>query len=107
VLNAIWRLDKHRFVVVDEETHELLVRSFVRHDGLLKSPNITRAMCKDRANVLSDRLRDCIDSELRRAWKEDATTKGWEGMGKYFPELFREITGHGFGEPQAEGFSEG
>lgn len=103
VLNAIWRLDKYRFAVVDEETHEILVRSFVRHDGLLKSPNITRAMCKDRANIISDRLRDCVDSELRRAWKEDQSAKGWEGMATYFPELFREVSG----EPFTEGFREG
>lgn len=93
VQNAVWRLDKYRFVVADEETHELLVRSFVRHDGLLKSPNITRAMCKDRANIISDRLREAVDAELRRAWKDDNKTKGWEGMAKYFPELFRELTG--------------
>lgn len=93
VLNAIWRLDKHRFVVIDEETHEILCRTFVRHDGLLKSPNITRAMCKDRAGVISDHLRESIDQELRRAWKEDPTTLGWKGMAESFPDLFRKVTG--------------
>lgn len=107
VLNAVWRLDKHRFVVVDEETDELLVRSFVRHDGLLKSPNMTRAMCKDRANIISDRLRGCVDAELRRAWREDRDMKGWDGMRQYFPDLFLQVTGEAFLEPPAEGFGEG
>lgn len=93
VLNAIWRLDKYRFAVIDEETHEILCRSFVRHDGLLKSPNMTRAMCKDRAGVISDKLRESIDQELRRAWKEDPAFLGWKGMAESFPDLFRKITG--------------
>lgn len=93
VLNAIWRLEKYRFLVIDEETHEVLCRSFVRHDGLLKSPNMTRAMLKDRASVISDILRESVDIELRRAWKEDDSMPGWKGMAESFPEVFRKVSG--------------
>jgi hypothetical protein len=107
VLNAIWRLEKYRFIVIDEETHEVLCRTFVRHDGLLKSPNITRAMCKDRSIVISDKLRESIDVELRRAWKEDAGQMGWKGMAEGFPDLFRQITGKRSWNPSPKGSEKG
>src|SRR5699024_12062525 len=34
----IWGLQSARFVFVDESTDEVLIRSFLRHDGLLKQP---------------------------------------------------------------------
>ena len=79
--HAVKLLEADRFVVVDRSTQELLIRSFVRHDGLLKTPNVTKAMVSARALVMSEQLRDVIDAELARAYQEDPTMAGWAGSG--------------------------
>lgn len=97
VEQAVKRLEGDRYVVVDRESHELLVRSYVRHDGLLQSPNVTKAMVKDRAALLSDRLREVVDDELNRAWLEDAKLAGWKGLRASDSSLFQKVSGKGSG----------
>ena len=63
-------------IVVDEDTEEVLVRSFIRHDGILKSPNLTRAMVKAYAAAGSDTLRQAIVAEVHRAAREDSEASG-------------------------------
>lgn len=92
---ALKTLEATRFVVTDYEMDEVLVRSFVRHDGLLGSPNMTKAMLKDRASMMSDRLRDAVDKELRRAYQDDPKAKGWAGFKQAEPDLFKEVSAKG------------
>lgn len=95
VEEAVGFLEDGRFVVVDRTTSEVLVRSFVRHDGLLGSPNVTKAMLKDRAALLSDDLRAVLDDELARAYRDDPKAKGWAGFKQAEPELFEQVSGKG------------
>ena len=97
VERAVKLLEADRFVVVDRDSHELVIRSYVRHDGLLSSPNVTKAMVKDRAALLSERLRDVIDEELNRAWLEDSKRAGWKGLKAADPALFQKVTAKGSG----------
>src|SRR5690349_2529422 len=60
VEHAVKLLEADSFVVVDRETSELIVRSFVRHDGLLASPNMVVRMVKDRETIISDYLRSVL-----------------------------------------------
>lgn len=92
---AMNTLEKARFVVADYLMDELLVRSFVRHDGLLGSPNMTKAMLKDRAALLSDHLRRAVDTELHRAYVEDPKAKGWAGFKQADAELFKQVSAKG------------
>jgi hypothetical protein len=92
VESAIKALEHARYVVVDRDTHELLVRTFVRHDGLLGSPNMVKAMLKDRATVLSEPLRHVLDDELRRAFQEDPRLPGWKGFKAADPGLYGEVS---------------
>lgn len=67
VLAALDELEQHRFVVVDEDTEELLVRSFIRRDGGWKNhqkmwPGIRAAALQ----VESSALRRAIARELHR-----------------------------------------
>lgn len=78
--NAVSILENRGFVLVDPDTSELLVRSFVRHDGLLDSPNVTKAMVKDYWAVLSDDIKKAVVEELSRAYQEDSALKGWKGL---------------------------
>jgi hypothetical protein len=100
---AMNTLESKRFVVVDYQMSELLVRSFVRHDGLLASPNMTKAMVKARAAMLSDGLREALDEELRRAYREDPKAKGWAGFKQAAPELFKEVSAKGSQKGLAKG----
>jgi hypothetical protein len=83
------------WAVVDRDSHELLIRTYVRHDGLLASPNVTKAMVKDRAALLSDRLREVVDDELNRAYLEDSKLAGWKGLRAADDALFRKVSGRG------------
>lgn len=65
------------YVVVDEDMEEVLVRSFIRHDGVYKTPNIASAMVKDYAGVASKVLRGVIIHELLRLRDEEPTIKAW------------------------------
>jgi hypothetical protein len=70
-------LAERGYVVTDDGTEEVLIRSFVRHDGLIKTPNIAASMCKDYAGTASALLRGVIVHELRRLHDEDPDMKGW------------------------------
>jgi hypothetical protein len=62
------------FIVVDDETGELLVRTFVKHDGLYKQPNMCVAMVKAFRKVGSPTLQGVISHELNRI-KENTMTE--------------------------------
>ena len=87
-LNSIW--DKHRvnlaavelidsyFIIIDEDTDEFLVRTFVRHDGLMKQRNMATTMAREFAAVGSRRIKSVIVFELQKLHKQFPNWKGWE-----------------------------
>ena len=74
--NAAWELGQRKFIAVDIETEEVLVRSFVRHDGVLESPNSTRAMVKDFGTISSRRLMEVVIDEVRKGFDQHPEWKG-------------------------------
>lgn len=55
-----------RFIIIDLETEEIFVRSFMRNDGVWNSPK-TKSAAKDRVSaVMSQGLRQAIDVEMCR-----------------------------------------
>lgn len=86
VRNAASELIDKGYIVVDEETEEVLVRSFVRHDGLIKTPNIAAAMAKDYAGTASAYLRGVVIHELRRLKNDEPEMKGWATASKLLSE---------------------
>lgn len=54
------------FVVVDETTEELLVRSFVRNDGVWKQPQVMGAMVSGALEISSHQLRWALLDEVDR-----------------------------------------
>jgi hypothetical protein len=77
VREAAVELIDRLYIVVDEDTEEVLVRSFVRHDGLMKQPKMATAMSSAYAVVGSVPLRQVIVWELRRLHEEDPDINGW------------------------------
>lgn len=77
---AFTQLEKGRHFVVDEDAEEILVRTYVRHDGLLAQPNVVANMCSDYSLIASESLRIAFLAELRRIWDVDlkpAERGGW------------------------------
>ncbi|ONI87345.1 hypothetical protein ALI22I_23270 [Saccharothrix sp. ALI-22-I] len=63
---ALSELDAARFLVVDQETEEVLVRSFIRRDELWKQPNMLRGALRVAFEIVSPILRAALARELRR-----------------------------------------
>ncbi|RJO74147.1 hypothetical protein D5S18_18515 [Nocardia panacis] len=61
-----------RFVVVDSDTEEVLVRSFIRNDGVLKQPNVLKNALRCAEAVESHAIREALAAELRRTGRNDA-----------------------------------
>ena len=60
------RLVSARFVVVDHETEELLIRTFVRNDGVYRQPKVMVRMREDALQISSALLRAALLAELDR-----------------------------------------
>lgn len=76
VEEAAGELEAHAFIVLDDQTDELLVRSFIRHDDLMKSPNLAKAMLSDWNAIDSDGLRAVVAHEVQRLAEETPELKG-------------------------------
>lgn len=75
------------WVLHDPDTAELLVRSYVRHDGLITGARPAKAIAKDFESISSPHLRQTIVDELRRLRKERQGLKGWDGIREESPHL--------------------
>ncbi len=102
-MSAIDGLEAKKYVVTDRETLEVLVRSYVRYDGLLKMPNVTKAMVRALHKVHSTHLRDVITDELGRFYRERPSENGWKGFADLDPEGFAEVVAKGSGKGSAKG----
>lgn len=65
-------LEAKRYIAVDEDTEEVLVRSFIRNDGVLKVPNVFKAALRSALGLESPKLREVMAGELRRLGRDDA-----------------------------------
>jgi hypothetical protein len=66
------------FVVVDEDTEEVLVRSFIKHDGLLKQPRLVVSMTNAFAAIASSRIRQVVAFEVQKLRERQPELKAWE-----------------------------
>lgn len=101
VTNSLSRLERGNFLVVDRDTSEVLVRSYVRHDGILKQPNVTKALVRAMDRVHSDRLLVAVKAELGRHLADEPDLKGWATIRSGWPELFAELQAKGKPNPSA------
>jgi len=60
---AIDELVAARFILIDEETSEILVRTFIRHDGRLFNGRLAASVDKAIAEIMSDQLRSICSHE--------------------------------------------
>lgn len=69
---ALAELDDAHFVAVDHDTEEVLIRSFIRNDGVVKQPQMMKSALREALVIRSARLRSMLARELRRLHREDA-----------------------------------
>lgn len=91
---ALDALAAARFLIIDRSTAEVAVRTFVRHDEVLRSPNVSKAMGRALGDVRSNGIRKAVKAELKRLWIEDSAANGWGAIRAAYPELFTEVTGN-------------
>lgn len=98
---AAVELEAALFIIVDDETEEVLIRSFLKHDGLLQKPNVAKAMVAAYTKTVSATLRGVIVFELNK-------------LAERFPEWrafdlkeVREVMGKGSVNPSAKGSVKG
>lgn len=72
-------LQAARFVFIDDETEEILVRSFLRHDGLLKQPKLSISMVNAYGAIASSRIREVVTFELQKLQREHGD---WAAFGQ-------------------------
>lgn len=94
-------LVEHRFVVLDEETEELFLRSYFRHDGLLKQRTLPISMVNAYSATGSNRIRGAIIHELKRLKHEHPEWQAWK-----LPQVLT-ILKHPAVDPSVEGRAEG
>lgn len=82
VVASLAELENHRFVVVDTNTQEVLVRSFVRSDEGWKSPTAMKGIESAARSVLSDGLKAGIRDELVRIDTSKLSDKVSEKTGR-------------------------
>lgn len=71
-------LQSARFVFVDESTDEVLVRSFLRHDGLLKQPRLSVSMVNAFSGIASLNIQKIVVHELQKLAEEFPEWKAFE-----------------------------
>ncbi|MGQ7788184.1 hypothetical protein [Nesterenkonia sp. K-15-9-6] len=59
-------LQGKKFILIDEETEEVLVRSFLKHDGVLKQPKLSVSMVNAFGEIASVSIRKVIIHELHK-----------------------------------------
>jgi hypothetical protein len=74
---AAVELEMGHYLVIDRDTEEALVRSWVKHDELMDRWNMAAAMTRTYAQVASKVLRGVIVHELKRLKKDQPDLKGW------------------------------
>lgn len=82
---AVKGLVAARYLVLDERTQELLLRSYVRHDGVLDRVNMGKATGTAFEAIVSHAIREAIGHELARLMRDAPSLPGWEGLAATSP----------------------
>lgn len=70
-------LEARLFIVVDEQTEECLIRSWVRFDGLMKSPVMCVTFANEYAPIISSAIRGVIVHELHKLRTREPEFVSW------------------------------
>lgn len=106
VRSALNRLVETHFIVVDWETEEVLIRTYIRNDEVYRQPNLLKSALKDAIRVESEVLRRAIKQELLALpghKYQDSTTELANSLVKTLSEPIPEPIREPIQEPIREG----
>lgn len=78
--DAVTALEAARFIVVDRESQEILIRSFVRNDEGIKQPNMATNIGRTIGSIFSEEILDALFTELARYMSTRPELPGWESL---------------------------
>ena len=87
-------LDDAQFIVMDDDTEELLIRSFVRNDGVWRMPKVMGAMVSGALEISSRRLQLALLAEVDRIPLEDLSDEPTKMRGGEGPSIRRQVSDH-------------
>lgn len=70
-------LESARFIVIDHDTEEVLIRTFVRHDGIMLGPKTAQGMANAYRWVVSLEIRETIVRELVKLRNDLPDSSAW------------------------------
>jgi len=71
-------LSERLFLIVDEDTEECLLRSWIKHDGLWKQPNMAVSMANARSGLGSKILKGVVVHEVKKLAAAEPGLDGWK-----------------------------
>lgn len=78
IIVAAQELSDTFYCVFDQTTDEVLVRGFLRHDGVLLQPRLSVSAAKAYAAIASNKIRAVVVHEVLRFRKENPDLTAWE-----------------------------
>jgi hypothetical protein len=78
VMIAAQELSWTFYCVFDQDTDEVMVRGFLRHDGVLQQPRLAVSSAKAYAAIGSNKIRAVVVHEILRAKREYPDLQAWE-----------------------------
>jgi len=74
---AAFELSDAHYIVIDSSTEEVLLRSFLRHDKVLKQPRLAVSVTKAFSQIASRKIRQAVVFELQRLMREQPELTCW------------------------------
>lgn len=78
IISAAAVLESQNFIVVEPATDEVLVRSFIKHDGLMKQPKLVVSMTTAYAAVASRKIQMVIAHEVQKMREREPALRAWD-----------------------------
>lgn len=74
---AAAELSERLFIIIDTDTEEFLLRSWAKHDGLWRTPNMAVSMANARADLASRTLRGVFVFEVLKLKNRNPESNAW------------------------------
>lgn len=100
-------LCEHHFIVVDRDTQEVLIRSYIRRDLGWRSPQTMKGIAGAVERVLSPMLRKAISCELRRIDTSGLSSRISERTGRSTRQVVDDLISGLLEDTPSEGVSQG
>ena len=86
IYEAVTELIEHQYVLADGETSEVMIRSYIRHDGVMQRVNMGKAVGRALMKVTSLGIVGRVHTELARLYAAQPNLAGWEGFAEVCPD---------------------